>query len=44
MQTQRRIGVIVLGCVMVSLAVLVGLIAWLGVVRGIMTGVAIAMS
>ena len=44
MQTQLRIGVIVLGCVTVSLAVLVGLIVWLGLVPGIMTGIAIAIA
>lgn len=42
MRTQRTIGLIVLGCVLASLAVLAGLIAWTGWPIGAIAGIAIA--
>lgn len=38
MHTQRTIGLILLGCVLAGLAVLAGLVLWLGAVRGIIAG------
>ena len=42
MRTKRTIGLIVLGCIIASLAVLAGLIAWLGAATGIVVGLLIA--
>jgi hypothetical protein len=43
MRTMRIIGLIVLGCVMASFAVLAGLIAWLGAATGIVVGLVTAV-
>lgn len=42
MRTMRRIGSIVLACVLASVAVLIALIVWLGSVAGVLVGLAIA--
>jgi hypothetical protein len=42
MRTMRRIGLIVLGCVVVCLGVLVAMIVWLGPVPGVLLGLVIA--
>lgn len=42
MHTQRTIGLILAGCVVVALAALAGLVLWLGAARGIITAVALA--
>jgi hypothetical protein len=42
MRTKRTIGLIVLGCIIASLSVLAGLMAWLGAATGIVVGVLIA--
>ena len=42
MRTKRIIGLIILGCVISSIAVLAGLIAWLGAATGIVMGFPIA--
>lgn len=38
----RRIGLIVMGCVLTSVAILIALIAWLGLASGVVVGVSIA--
>lgn len=43
MRTKRIIGLIVLGCVLASFAVLAGLIAWLGAATGIFVGLVTAV-
>jgi hypothetical protein len=42
MHTQRTIGLILAGCVVVALAALAGLVLWLGAARGLITAVALA--
>jgi hypothetical protein len=42
MRTKQIIGLIVLGCIVASLGVLVGLIAWLGAAEGFVVGLLIA--
>ena len=42
MRTMRTIALIVLGCILASIAVLIGLIVWLGAVAGIVAALAIA--
>jgi hypothetical protein len=42
MRTMRTIALILLGCILASIAVLVGLIVWLGAVAGIVASLAIA--
>ena len=43
MRTKRTIGLIVLGCILASFAVLAGLIVWLGFATGIVVGVGITV-
>jgi hypothetical protein len=42
MRTQQRIGVIVLGCLVVALGALGALITWLGVLTGLVVGLVVA--
>ena len=42
MRTMRTIALIVLGCILASIAVLIGLIVWLGAIAGIVAALAIA--
>lgn len=42
MRTQRTIGLILTGCVVVALAALAGLVLWLGAARGLITAVVLA--
>ena len=44
MHTQRTIGLILIGCLLAALAALAGLVLWLGPIRGIVAGVAMAGS
>ena len=38
MKTMRMIGLIVLGCILASFAMLIGLMAWLGLATGLLIG------
>jgi hypothetical protein len=44
MRTKRTIGLIILGCLLASFAVLAGLLSWLGAVPGIVVGLLIAVA